>query len=69
MGGPARKENLMNLHRRILALLLRGESGQSMVEYALVTALIAVVALVAVQTLGEGVVGVFESITDEIGGI
>ncbi len=59
----------MNLHRRILALLLRGESGQSMVEYALVTALIAVVALVAVQTLGEGVVGVFESITDEIGGI
>ncbi len=59
----------MNLHRRFLALLPSGESGQSMVEYALVTALIAVVALVAVQTLGEGIVGVFESITDEIGGI
>jgi Flp pilus assembly pilin Flp len=38
-----------------------------MVEYALVTALIAVVALVAVQTLGEGIVSVFESIADEIG--
>ncbi|MBE0611891.1 MAG: Flp family type IVb pilin [Dehalococcoidia bacterium] len=59
----------MNLHRRILALLPSDESGQSMVEYALVTALIAVVALVAVQTLGEGIVGVFETITDEIGGI
>jgi len=40
-----------------------------MVEYALVTALIAVVALVAVQMLGEGIVSVFEGITDEIGDI
>lgn len=59
----------MSLHRRILALMPSGESGQSMVEYALVTALIAVVALVAVQTLGEGIVGVFEGITDAIGDI
>ncbi len=59
----------MSLYRRILALMPSGESGQSMVEYALVTALIAVVALVAVQTLGEGIVGVFESITDAIGDI
>jgi Flp pilus assembly pilin Flp len=40
-----------------------------MVEYALVTALIAVVALVAVQTLGEGIVGVFENITGALGDI
>ena len=56
----------MNLHR-VRSALTGGESGQSMVEYALVTALIAVVALVAVQTLGEGIVSVFEAITDEIG--
>ncbi len=56
----------MNLHR-FRSALTGGESGQSMVEYALVTALIAVVALVAVQTLGEGIVSVFESIADEIG--
>ena len=56
----------MNLHR-FRSALRGGESGQSMVEYALVTALIAVVALVAVQTLGEGIVSVFESIADEIG--
>ena len=59
----------MSLHQRVRLLVRRGKSCQTMVEYALVTALIAVVALVAVQTLGEGVVGVFESITDEIGGI
>ena len=56
----------MNLHR-FRSALTGGESGQSMVEHALVTALIAVVALVAVQTLGEGIVSVFEAITDEIG--
>ena len=56
----------MNLHR-VRSALTGGESGQSMVEYALVTALIAVVALVAVQTVGEGIVSVFESIADEIG--
>ena len=50
----------MRLYHRIRSLLPRDESGQSMVEYALVTALI------AVQTLGEGIVGVFEGIIDEL---
>jgi Flp pilus assembly pilin Flp len=58
----------MNLHR-ILSALTGGESGQSMVEYALVTALIAVVALAAVQTLGGGIVAVFENIADAISSI
>lgn len=46
--------------------LLQDESGQSMVEYALVTALIAVVAIVAVQALGQSIVGVFQDITDAL---
>ncbi len=46
----------MRLYHRIRSLLPRDESGQSMVEYALVT----------VQTLGEGIVGVFEGIIDEL---
>ena len=58
----------MSLHR-LLSALKGGESGQSMVEYALITALIAVVALTAVETLGGGIVDVFESITDELAGI
>lgn len=60
---------MKNLHRRIRSVLTEGESGQSMVEYALVTALIAVVAIVAVETLGDGVVAVFENIASEISNI
>ncbi|MCC6387446.1 MAG: Flp family type IVb pilin [Dehalococcoidia bacterium] len=59
----------MNLRQRLRTALLAGESGQSMVEYALVTALIAVVAIVAVETLGDGIVGVFENIADAISDI
>jgi len=59
----------MKLHRRIRSVLTGGEVGQSMVEYALVTALIAVVAIVAVETLGDGVVAVFENIASAISDI
>ncbi|MCZ7576314.1 MAG: Flp family type IVb pilin [Dehalococcoidia bacterium] len=59
----------MNLHRRIRSALTGRESGQSMVEYALVTALIAIVAIVAVETLGDGVVAVFENIASAISDI
>ena len=49
-------------------LLLReaGERGQTMVEYSIVAALIAVVAMVAVQALGVGVTTVFNNIVNEI---
>lgn len=46
-----------------------GEAGQTMVEYAIVAALIAVVAMAAVQALGVGVTGVFQDIIDAITGI
>ncbi len=61
----------MNLHRRLLTAIWNGddEAGQSMVEYAIVTALIAVVALVAVQTLGDAIVAVFEGITSTIASV
>ncbi|NJD66818.1 MAG: Flp family type IVb pilin [Chloroflexi bacterium] len=59
----------MNLRQRRRTALKDGESGQSMVEYALVTALIAVVAIVAVETLGDGVVAVFENIASAISDI
>ena len=47
----------------------RGERGQTMVEYSIVAALIAVVAMVAVQALGVGVSQVFSNIVDAITGI
>ena len=43
--------------------------GQSMVEYAIVVALIAVVAMVAVQGLGSGIAHVFQNLLSKIQGI
>ena len=46
-----------------------GEAGQTMVEYAIVAALIAVVAMIAVEGLGTGISGVFDKIATELTGI
>lgn len=59
---------------RVLMIVSRvrpaaGEAGQTMVEYAIVAALIAVVAMAAVQALGGGVTTVFNNIVDAITGI
>ncbi len=45
------------------------EAGQTMVEYAIVAALIAVAAMGAVQALGGGVTAVFERIVNAIAGV
>lgn len=42
------------------------DEGQSMVEYAIVVALIAVVAMAAIQALGGGVAQVFQRILSSI---
>jgi pilus assembly protein Flp/PilA len=45
------------------------EDGQSMVEYGVIVALIAVAAMVAVQALGTGVAGIFEKLLGKISGV
>jgi Flp pilus assembly pilin Flp len=45
------------------------EAGQSMVEYSIIVALIAVAAMVAVQALGGGIAQVFTNILTRISGI
>ena len=59
------------MQTQIVGFLRRraGEGGQTMVEYAIVAALIAVVAMAAVQALGVGVTTVFNNIVDAITGI
>ena len=52
-----------------LAALHRDERGAAMVEYAIVTAVIAVVALTAAQALGTAVTDVFDDITTALEGI
>lgn len=56
---------LQTLGRRLAA----GQADQSMVEYAIVAALIAVVAMAAVQALGGGIAQVFTNILSRIQGI
>ena len=47
---------------------LRSERGASMVEYGLLLALIAVIALVAVQAFGSGVSSQFSRISSSVAG-
>ena len=45
------------------------ERGQSMVEYAIIAALIAVVAMIAIQAFGNGIAAVFTRLLQKIQGI
>jgi pilus assembly protein Flp/PilA len=47
---------------------LQIEDGASMVEYALLVVLIAIIAIVAVQIAGENVSTVFSSVAQSLGG-
>ena len=51
-----------------ISSLMRREDGATMVEYGLMVALIAVVAMVGAGLLGVSVNGVFKSIATKIGG-
>lgn len=69
-------ERIVELYVRLLVglqclgrRLAAGQAGQSMVEYAIVAALIAVVAMAAVQALGGGIAQVFQNILSRIQGI
>ena len=57
----------MNLVSYIRARLGRDEQGASLVEYALLVALIAVVCIVAIQLLGTNASSKFSSIGSQIG--
>ncbi len=53
---------------KLLRKLWKDEEGATMVEYAIMVALIAVVAIGAVQLLGTTVKGEFTSINGTLGG-
>lgn len=54
--------------KKLMNWLKNEESGQGMVEYALIIALIAVVVIGAVRLLGQTVESKFEEIDTELGG-
>ena len=54
---------------RLARRLASPQPGQSMVEYAIVAAVIAIAALGAVQALGIGIAGVFQRLLHTIAGV
>ena len=54
------------MKKRLIEAWSRVEAGQTMVEYSIVAALIAVVAMVSVEGLGVGIAGVFDGILESI---
>lgn len=64
---------LVRLGRQVLLSTRRrlggAHQGQSMVEYAIVVALVALVAMVVVQALGESIARVFQNIVAQLNGI
>ena len=51
---------------KIFSKLLSDDTAASMTEYALLLALIAVAAIGALQFLGEGVGGAYNTVSDEL---
>ncbi len=47
--------------------LVREEEGQGMVEYGLIIALVSIVAIAALITVGDNLLLVFQDIADELG--
>lgn len=52
--------------KEMLMSLFSDESGQGMAEYGLILALIAVVAIIALQTLGGGVSNKLNEVANEL---
>lgn len=54
--------------KRIMKWMKNNESGQGMVEYGLIIALIAVVLITALTAMNGGLSGIFGQITTALGG-
>jgi len=50
----------------ILKNLRQDESGQDLIEYALIAALIALAAVTGMKTVGTGIIGAFNSVSTQL---
>lgn len=57
---------MINKYYRVLVNLLQDESGQDLVEYALLAALVALGATVAIKSLGTELSAAFTSVTSAL---
>ena len=61
-------KDLQGKFKRKFVELVYGETGADLVEYALILALVVVVAIFVLTTLGERIVAIFEEIVGALGG-
>jgi len=61
-------KHLQGKFERKFVELVYGETGADLVEYALILALVVVVAIFVLTTLGERIVAMFEEIVGALGG-
>ncbi|MFN8831522.1 MAG: Flp family type IVb pilin [Labrys sp. (in: a-proteobacteria)] len=54
--------------KTLFARFLKDESGATAIEYGLIAALIAVVAIGAMTSIGDGLTSTFDSVADELNG-
>jgi Flp pilus assembly pilin Flp len=59
---------IIGTYLRATTVDLRREEGQALTEYALVLALIVVGAIVAMKTIGDTIVGKFQTVCDKLTG-
>lgn len=53
-------------HARVLTFELKSEEGQAMVEYGLILALVSVVAVLVLASIGTGVLTTFEKVAEHL---
>ncbi len=58
---------LVEMYVRMLAAVQEPRKGQGLVEYVLILALISVVAIAIMMTVGEQVISVFSQVADALG--
>ena len=51
---------------KLLSILLRDDSGQDLIEYALLASLISIVSVAALQILGPTIAGLFQTVNDAL---
>ena len=54
--------------KKMLSWLTKEESGQGMVEYGLIVALISIAAIAVILLIGPQLTGIFQDVTDALDG-
>jgi pilus assembly protein Flp/PilA len=60
------RQKVLSFFVSVLVRLHRQDEGQSMIEYGLIIALIAVVVVIALTTLGTNIKGLFTNIANSL---